>query len=119
MGDDEAGDLGLGDEVPLEPSDGSNIWKRRRQKKKERGQRTRSFSKTTGREKTGGRTQMVRRLIEKKDIGSNEHSSGKLELHLPSSRKGSDGVGLLLVGESNVSESEGDLLSVGVLEVDV
>jgi hypothetical protein len=52
---------------------------------------------------------MVGRLVEQKDVGSDEHGSGELELHLPSSGKRSNRVGLLLVGEADLSEGVGDL----------
>jgi hypothetical protein len=55
------------------------------------------------------RTQMVSRLVEQEDVGSDEHGSGELKLHLPSSGERSDRVRLLLVDETGLSEGFGDL----------
>jgi hypothetical protein len=52
---------------------------------------------------------MVSRLVEQEDVGSDEHGSGELKLHLPSSGERSDRVRLLLVDETGLSEGFGDL----------
>lgn len=54
--------------------------------------------------------QMVGRLIKQQNVGLSEDSSGKSELHLPTTRKRGDGHSGHVVGESKVKELLSDLL---------
>lgn len=56
------------------------------------------------------RTQVVGRLIEEENVGTDQHGSGKLELHLPSSGKRTDGILLLLLREADLEEGSGNAL---------
>jgi hypothetical protein len=53
---------------------------------------------------------MIGRLIEQQDIGLEQDSSGKSELHLPTTGKRSDTGNLLLGVESDILKSLDDLL---------
>lgn len=57
----------------------------------------------------GLHVQVIGRLIQQENVGSNQHGSSELELHLPTTRQRSDGVCLLLVGETDREEHGGDL----------
>jgi hypothetical protein len=75
VGNDQAGNLGVGLEVLSEPGDVGNI-------------------------------QMVGRFVEKKHVGAHKHSTRQSELHLPSTGKRADLVGLPAFGTGG----EADLL---------
>jgi len=64
-----------------------------------------------------GNIQMVGGLVQKQDIGVHQHGTGQLELHLPTTGKGTDGLLLLLLVESNGLEHLNDGLLVEVLEL--
>lgn len=53
---------------------------------------------------------MVSGLVEEQDIGLEEHSASKGELHLPTTGKGANGVSLALIGETDGGEGLDDLL---------
>jgi hypothetical protein len=59
---------------------------------------------------------MIGGLIKKEDISVHKHSTSKLELHLPSSREGSDLHGTLLIIETDGFEGLYDLVVVLALE---
>lgn len=54
---------------------------------------------------------MVSRLIEKEDVRLEEHSAGKGELHLPTTRKAADSLSLAFIGETDGGEGLDDLLT--------
>lgn len=54
---------------------------------------------------------MVSRLIEKEDIGLEQHGAGKGKLHLPTTRKGSNRLSLALIRESDRGKGLDDLLA--------
>jgi hypothetical protein len=54
---------------------------------------------------------MVGRLVEQEDVGTDEHRTGELELHLPATRERADGVLLLLLREADLEEGGGDRLA--------
>ena len=57
--------------------------------------------------------QVVSWLVEEEDIRLEKHGAGKSELHLPTTRKGANGVLLPLVAETHGSKGLDDLLLVG------
>ena len=60
--------------------------------------------------------QVIGGLIEQEDVGVHEHRTGKLQLHLPTSREGTYAHGALLRIESDGLEGVDDALLVLVLE---
>jgi hypothetical protein len=52
---------------------------------------------------------MIGRLIEEKDIGSDQHGPSQLQLHLPTTRQRGDGVILLFLGETDREQHGGNL----------
>ena len=58
--------------------------------------------------------QVVGRLIEKQDIGLEEHGARKGELHLPATGQGADSLLLTLIVEADGGEGLNDLLLSGL-----
>eukprot|EP00128_Syssomonas_multiformis_P003089 Colp12_sorted_trinity150504_noHs@15450 len=56
-----------------------------------------------------GDVEMVGGLVEEKDISLHEHGTGKLELHLPTTREGANGLLLHVIGETDGRELSDDL----------
>ncbi|DBA00724.1 TPA: hypothetical protein N0F65_001195, partial [Lagenidium giganteum] len=60
--------------------------------------------------------QVVRRFIEQQDISLHQHGTSQFELHLPTTRKGTDWQSLHLGGEADAAECVDDLLARGLGE---
>jgi len=63
--------------------------------------------------------QVIGRLIQQQDIGTDQHGPSQFQLHLPTSRKRGDGVGLLLLGETDGEQHGGNLGDWPVGESDI
>ena len=55
---------------------------------------------------------MVSRLIEKEDVSLEKHSTGKCELHLPTTGEAANGLSLTLIRETDGSKGLDNLLLV-------
>jgi len=64
-----------------------------------------------------GNIQMVGRLVQQQDIGVHQHGTSQLQLHLPTTGKGTDGLLLLLLIETDRLEHVNNGLTLEVLNV--